>query len=573
MAGAPSAARWIPPIVGGIVVVASWTAVLTLPTLAVALASPVATSGLVAASVGLVAVAALTAAQRRRLLLPTLLSAAAVSAVAPLWVGLQFGPGSLRALGVFVAPLLVPVLLALALLDPAERLRSRTAAIAASVVSVVLSGAVVAVHDPFRDLSCWADCTAHRPLVDWPAGAGIAAAALALWLGLSALAAVAAAVHAVTRAGSTGRRGILFAWGVSVPAASASIAAALGLVDAYAAPDARAITVATAAAALLLTLAIGAGVVVADLARRRRAAARLAALLGELPRPGAVADALAPVVGSSVRVAYPLTDGATTVGEDGMPIVAIGSRITLRRGQDDVALLLLDAREIDLEDSFTEVTSRIGPAARVALDNGRLQAEATARTRELVDSRRRIVAATDDTRRRIERDLHDGSQAQLVALLLLVGLARAEAESAGATVDAELLAGLAARAEATLAGLRELSHGLFPAVVEQLGLEAALRTLVGDRATLSYTAERIPDAAAARLAHLIAATALGDASDGVPALSVSDADGGLTVTVQREVTVQRDAPVPLELEDRVGAVGGSIRAEAGTWEAVIPCGS
>jgi signal transduction histidine kinase len=95
---------------------------------------------------------------------------------------------------------------------------------------------------------------------------------------------------------------------------------------------------------------------------------------------------------------------------------------------------------------------------------------------ELLASRARIVAATDEARRRIERDLHDGIQQQLVSLILELRMAGA-AESAGAE---ELRAQLARTAQGlgrVLDELQEISRGIHPAIMAQGGLEPALRAL------------------------------------------------------------------------------------------------
>jgi signal transduction histidine kinase len=95
---------------------------------------------------------------------------------------------------------------------------------------------------------------------------------------------------------------------------------------------------------------------------------------------------------------------------------------------------------------------------------------------ELMASRARIVAAADETRRRIERDLHDGIQQRLVSLGL-------ELRAAQATVPAQLdeLEGVLSRAAEGLTSvldeLREISHGLHPAILSEGGLEPALRAL------------------------------------------------------------------------------------------------
>ena len=92
---------------------------------------------------------------------------------------------------------------------------------------------------------------------------------------------------------------------------------------------------------------------------------------------------------------------------------------------------------------------------------------------ELIASRARIVAAADETRRRIERDLHDGTQQQLVTLILDLRQVRADAPP-------ELEGGLSRIAERVtdvLNQVREISRGIHPAILSELGLTRALKAL------------------------------------------------------------------------------------------------
>jgi signal transduction histidine kinase len=92
---------------------------------------------------------------------------------------------------------------------------------------------------------------------------------------------------------------------------------------------------------------------------------------------------------------------------------------------------------------------------------------------ELTASRRRILAVGDETRRRIERDLHDGIQQRLVTLALMLGGIR-DRVPADVRADVDEVSGelAAARQE-----LRDLSHGLHPAILVQVGLGPAVRAL------------------------------------------------------------------------------------------------
>ena len=111
-------------------------------------------------------------------------------------------------------------------------------------------------------------------------------------------------------------------------------------------------------------------------------------------------------------------------------------------------------------------------AARVLLGPSRGE-ELALRVESLARSRAEIVAATDAERRRIERDLHDGTQHRLVSLAMKLGMARATLtdvpEPARQVIEQ-------AHDEATeaLAELRELVRGLHPAVLDDRGLDAAL---------------------------------------------------------------------------------------------------
>jgi signal transduction histidine kinase len=112
-------------------------------------------------------------------------------------------------------------------------------------------------------------------------------------------------------------------------------------------------------------------------------------------------------------------------------------------------------------------------AAGLSLDNERLQAELRARLVELQASRARLVTAADEARRRIERDLHDGAQQQLVALRISLGLARQVVASSPAEAD-DLLAQTEHQAGEALEELRELAHGIYPPLLADLGLRTAL---------------------------------------------------------------------------------------------------
>src|SRR5688500_1796909 len=98
------------------------------------------------------------------------------------------------------------------------------------------------------------------------------------------------------------------------------------------------------------------------------------------------------------------------------------------------------------------------------------------RVHTLRDARQRIIAAADEERRRIERDLHDGAQQRLVGLCLTLGLIeqRIESDPAGAVA---LVAQARDEAQLAVKELRELARGIHPAVLSDHGLGPALEAL------------------------------------------------------------------------------------------------
>ncbi len=125
----------------------------------------------------------------------------------------------------------------------------------------------------------------------------------------------------------------------------------------------------------------------------------------------------------------------------------------------------------------------------VSLDSA-LQAsleELQQRNEELVASRARIVAAADEARRRIERNLHDGAQQHLVALAVNVGLVKSLL-AVDPDRSTEILDGLRADVQEALHELRELAHGIYPPLLRDRGLGDALQA-VANRAALPATVQ------------------------------------------------------------------------------------
>ncbi len=201
------------------------------------------------------------------------------------------------------------------------------------------------------------------------------------------------------------------------------------------------------------------------------------ALLAPRATPsGPVRELLAESLGDrSVAIAYWLPDREAFVDEAGHPVALPepGSGRAWTAVEQDgrrVAAIVHDAAL----DTSPELVEAAAAAASLAIDNERLKADLRARVEDLRVSRLRIVEAADEARRRIERDLHDGAQQQLLALALELRVLRSSISDpeAGPLVD-----GLAVRLEAALRELRELARGIHPAILTRSGLDPAITAL------------------------------------------------------------------------------------------------
>ena len=140
----------------------------------------------------------------------------------------------------------------------------------------------------------------------------------------------------------------------------------------------------------------------------------------------------------------------------------------------DGALLAALSYDPSLQED-PKLIEAVSSAARLSLENARLQAELRAQLREVRASRARIVAADDTARRRFERDLHDGVQHRLVSLLLNMQLGRRGRDVGGA---GPLLDDVERGLGEALEELRALASGLLPPALAEYGLEAAVSELV-----------------------------------------------------------------------------------------------
>ncbi|MGI5131410.1 sensor histidine kinase [Pseudonocardia sp. CA-107938] len=319
------------------------------------------------------------------------------------------------------------------------------------------------------------------------------------------------------------------------------------------------------------------------------AAAYLGGLLRDLSRHTAVTDLVAQLPGTpsdlvpdrlraalhdpTVRIVRATADGRL-VDAAGHPVdPGPAARTDLPRlGRERMVMLHDPTRGTE-----PAVLDAAAAAAAFALDNQLLTAEVRAQLVQVRASRARVVAAADESRRQIERDLHDGAQQHLVTVSLVLRMARdALAADAGPEAVDALLDRVADGLDAALVELRELARGIHPAVLTESGLLPALRALVarsvqavdvvcpGIEADTDLPPLPAPIAATA---YFVAAEAVTNAAKHAGAhrvhVQVRCAGARLLVTVVDDGVGGADAAPDrgsglAGLQDRVAAVGGVL---------------
>lgn len=211
---------------------------------------------------------------------------------------------------------------------------------------------------------------------------------------------------------------------------------------------------------------------------------------------------------------------------------------------------------------------QLDSALQASLDEVRRQAD------ELRASRARIVATSDEARRRIERDLHDGAQQHLVAMAVNLRLARDLAEDDPAGAGA-MLDQLTADLKETIQELRNLAHGIYPPLLVDAGLAEALRA-AGARSPVNVVVEADgvgrypPDLEAA--AYFCCLEALQNAgkhagADATVTIRLRQEAGGLLFEVADDgpgfdTATRGQGQGFVNMADRVGAIGGRLRVES-----------
>jgi signal transduction histidine kinase len=180
---------------------------------------------------------------------------------------------------------------------------------------------------------------------------------------------------------------------------------------------------------------------------------------------------------------WPNADGAAPtesprsvpLAGDTVPEIPEATRVVEVRHQGELlgALTVSKRQGESLTPVEEKLLDDLASQAGLVLKNVGLTAELLARLEELRASRQRLVAAQDEERRRLERNLHDGAQQNLVALKVKLGLAEVLAEKDPARAKA-LVGELKSDADEALETLRDLARGIYPPLLADKGLAAAL---------------------------------------------------------------------------------------------------
>jgi PAS domain S-box-containing protein len=213
-----------------------------------------------------------------------------------------------------------------------------------------------------------------------------------------------------------------------------------------------------------------------------------------------------------------------------------------------------------IEDQLRDFTELVAIAVSDASTRG-----------ELMASRARIVAAGDDARRRIERNLHDGTQQRLVALGLDLQAVTASIPAAAEETQAQLRQ-IGREIQAVLEDVRELSRGLHPGLLSQSGLRSSLKALARKSPVpvdVTVEVERRPPEAIEIAVYYVVSEALtnvakyADASEAT--VTVTTSDSAIHATIEdngRGGAEASNGSGLIGLIDRVEALGGSFELDS-----------
>jgi signal transduction histidine kinase len=489
------------------------------------------------------------------------LAAATIGSLLPLWAAWSWLPDRVQA-GVLAATPLAVMVALVALNWSAPGSNNPRTAMRIVFALIVTSGVVHLLgYNPFADSECALTCVDVTPVLD---GLLSTRSVVIASCSLTIVGTVIAAVI-VLKDGNRHTPRLIIAT-VMMALCLQVLSAALRLATWGDSAVAGLLLALSAVSVALVAIAVC--VVVSRTLRVRIAVDRLAARLsGPVAALGGVQGVHFAVPCEARWVDVAGRDATDLLGHDRYVVLSDDSGPVLR------LLVTRGADEGDVLSAFT-------PATRLALQNAQLSAVAKARLADVQASQRRVVAASDSERRRIERDLHDGAQQRLVSVAFHLKIALAEADPSTSV----RLAAAESQVRNALGQLRRLAHGIFPSVLADEGLAAALEELVAASDVPTTLDVRTRDDVGMETATAAYATvaavlhSIEHPSPNTRAVILVDRDGDI-LTLGAEVqapggTILGDF---VDVADRVGALGGRLTtAEAATGTtavtAVIPCG-
>jgi signal transduction histidine kinase len=534
------------------------------------------TIALLAAGWALFAVAALSAHRPGNHIAPVLAAGGGAWFVAE-WDNPGVGSAPVFTIGLVLFAAAPPLIAWVTLAYPSGRLATwdkRTAVGVAFAAAVLVVGLLPALFFDPQAQGC-SQCPSNIVLVSDDPGLVGSLNRVGVRVGLwSSLVAIAVAAWALARSSPARRRlvaPVVGAGSVYLGLVAWSFAASLDRGFVGTGDLERQLWLGQAVTLVGLALAIVTGRVQAR--RTRSSLAGLVVALGESARSGSLRDALAPTLGDDeLDVVYPVGDGRY-VDVDGhdMELPADGSRNATPLVRDKRPVAVLIHRRGLLDDA--DLVDEVGSAARLALENERLQAEVRVQEADLRASRARIIEAGDRERQRLERDLHDGAQQRLVGVLLGLRLVRAHLRP---DVDGRFVTRIdeaTTELQAAVDDLRELARGLHPAMLSDEGLAAALQSLA-EGASAPLRIASVPEERFAPSVENAAYRVVADAAKrGATSVTAVHRNGALVIDIE----APRMPAGLVELEDRVGALDGRVQVEGAPsggvkLRAEFPCG-
>jgi signal transduction histidine kinase len=438
--------------------------------------------------------------------------------------------------------------------------RAVTVSLVVTIGAVWLLGlARPLVYEPFHDPLCRSRCVRWPSLVhpSLPVAEALVIAASVATLGIGA------ALLVIALSTFTRRQG--WAWlvpGAIAAAAATMVAVAVAVLSAHPVPmperPAQPVAGLTMASAFSVTVVLLAWCVDRVVIRFRLRRIGTLLVRGEASAQDLLATALRD---RSAVVGYWVDGlGYVTAGGGLVPSTSPGRRQTELTSQGG-PVAVVDHAE-GLEQSLLE--RNLGPHIRLALQNENLALQLRRRVDELAASRQRVVSAADVARSRLERDLHDGAQQRVLALSLELRRGLLLAERLGEAAQARLFEGLTTATLTLLDRLRVVASGIFPAVLETAGLEAAVRALA---ATSSAPLEldvgpigRLPGDVERAAYAVLAST-----RPAARAMSICVDNDTLRLRIDGVDTV------PESVLDRIATCKGVQTRQDDSWEVRLPC--